>query len=187
DAMPKALPKPPKAEVATSPALSMSSYPGDGSIRTRKVAIMVAPGVDAADVAAIQERLAREGAVARLVASRIGPCPATGKKSLDADASFENEPAVLFDAVVLPSTAKAADHLGGDGRAIEFIKDQFRHCKTLLVPDASRSLVELAGLPIDEADTGMVFGKRADSEVDAFVEALSLHRHFARESDPPTI
>src|SRR5690606_2762953 len=94
DAMPKALPKPPKAEVATSPALSMSSYPGDGSIRTRKVAIMVAPGVDAADVAAIQERLAREGAVARLVASRIGPCPATGKKSLDADASFENEPAV---------------------------------------------------------------------------------------------
>ena len=43
--LPRALKRVPKPEVEVSPALSLFARPGDGSIRTRRVAIMVADGV----------------------------------------------------------------------------------------------------------------------------------------------
>ena len=56
----------------TSPALSLTHRPGDGSIRGRKIAILVAPGVDADSVSRTQAALAKAGAVVRLVAARLG-------------------------------------------------------------------------------------------------------------------
>ena len=56
--LPEPLPlaiKPPKPEVAVSPALSLLARPGDGSITTRKIAILVADGIDSAGAAAIHE------------------------------------------------------------------------------------------------------------------------------------
>ena len=40
--------RPPRPEVKRSPALSLTFRPGDGSIRGRKVAILIAPGVEGA-------------------------------------------------------------------------------------------------------------------------------------------
>ena len=45
-ALPKALAAPVAPEVRKSPALSLMARPGDGSVRTRKVAILVAYGID---------------------------------------------------------------------------------------------------------------------------------------------
>jgi catalase len=46
-AMPRALAKSMAPEVTQSPALSLTARPGDGGIRTRKVAILVADGTSA--------------------------------------------------------------------------------------------------------------------------------------------
>ena len=100
-------------------------------------------------------------------------------------------PSVLFDAVALPEGADAAERLAIDGRAVEFVKDQYRHCKTILVLDGA-GLLEKAGipstLPSGQPDPGFVLGQGADTSVlNAFVEALAKHRHFDRESDPPLV
>ena len=44
--MPKVLTRDVTPEVTVSPALSLFARPGDGSIRTRRVAILVADGCD---------------------------------------------------------------------------------------------------------------------------------------------
>ena len=65
--MPKVRPKDVKPEVSASPALSLFARPGDGGIRSRRVAILVADGCDGAPLVALAERLTAEGAVPRFV------------------------------------------------------------------------------------------------------------------------
>ena len=188
-AMPAVLARRPKPEVELSPALSLLARPGDGGVRTRKVAILVADGADGEAIAELQSALLAAGAVARLVGPRIGPFATEGDEVLDADASLENEPSVLFDGVVLPGGRAASKQLGLDGRAMEFIKDQFRHCKTLLALGDSVVLLEQAGILFDhERDGGvLVYPSERDGAAEAFLRALAQHRHFARETDPPMV
>jgi catalase len=55
--LPRALAKPPRAEVTKSPTLSLLARPGDGSLKGRKVAILVAPGVAGSSLGMVQEAL----------------------------------------------------------------------------------------------------------------------------------
>jgi catalase len=121
--------------------------------------------------------------------------PTVDGDSLDADASLENEPGFLFDALVLPDGAEAVAALGQDGHTAEFIRDQFRHCKTILALGASRELLARAGLPsfMDKSYTqggsGLLFAEAADAAqvAPALIEAIGRHRHFGREMDPPLL
>src|SRR5690606_12623912 len=92
DAMPKALANPAKPEVTQSPALSLFARPGDGSIQGRKIAILVANGVEGKSAVALHEALLVQGAVPRFVAPRIGPVKTADQVAINADASLENEP-----------------------------------------------------------------------------------------------
>src|SRR5690606_15399277 len=49
--LPRALERPQPPEVDASPALSLMARPGDGGIRTRKIAILVADGMEGTSVA----------------------------------------------------------------------------------------------------------------------------------------
>jgi catalase len=198
--MPLAMPKPAKPEVTVSPSLSLMARPGDGSIRGRKIAVLVAPGVDGAAIDQVQAALADADAVPRLVGPHIGAMATAGGQMLDADASLENEPGFLFDALVLPDGDGAVTALAGDGHTMEFIKDQFRHCKTILALGAATQLLEKAGisaLPGDTAkgkkggpaDPGLIVQASGDLAValDRFIQAMGRHRHFERETDPPLV
>ncbi|NPC54217.1 catalase [Caenimonas soli] len=190
--MPRALAKPPKPEVDSSPALSLLARPGDGSIQGRKIAILVAPGVNGAEIGKVQQALVDKGAVARLVGPRIGPVKTADAQTLDADASLENEPGFLFDALVLPDGKEAAVALAADGHTMEFIKDQYRHCKTILALGASKALLEKAGIPLKaadgKADPGLILSDgAAGPALEAFVDGIAKHRHFGRETDPPMV
>jgi catalase len=191
--MPAVLDKPPKPEVTVSEALSLLARPGDGSIRTRQIALVVADGVDGAAVSMLQAGLLAKGAVPRIVAPRIGPVQTADGEPLDADASLENEPAFLFDAIVLPDGAAAVDALLLQGRALEAIKDQYRHCKTILALGESQRLVEAAGLPMDlpdgTPDPGLLLldADALDEALGRFVDAVAMHRHWDRETDPPRV
>jgi len=192
-AMPKALRHSPKAEISQSPALSLKARPGRLGIRTRKVAVLVADGIEAADVGVLVEELAKQGAVPRILAPRLGSVTGADGTRLDIDGTFENHPAVLFDGVVLPDGVQAHAALALDGRCAEFIKDQYRHGKTMLALGASAAVLERLGIPLTlpggEADPGVLF---ADPRAEAlwtkdFVAALGRHRHPERETEPPRI
>src|SRR5688572_3338963 len=70
--LPKALKRPNKPEVEKSPALSLFARPGDGSIRARRIAILVADGVDGEAAQVLHDGLEAEGAVPRFVGARLG-------------------------------------------------------------------------------------------------------------------
>ncbi|MFO1399166.1 MAG: catalase [Burkholderiales bacterium] len=192
-ALPRALETTPTPEVETSPALSLLARPGDGSIRTRRVAILVCDGVDGDAVRTLVERLNGEGAVPRLVGVRLGRVATMQGEDLAADATAETTPAVLYDALAVPGGKEAAQAMAQWGHALEFIKEQYRHCKPILVLGAARATVEGAGVPMKlpsgEDDPGLLVQEDgdADAAMDSFVAAIAAHRHFARFADPPPV
>jgi len=198
--LPKAVAKVARPEVLKSPALSLMHRPGDGRLSGRKVAILVAPGVDGDFVRKAQAALLAKGVVARIVGPRIGPVPSSVGHALDADASMENEPGFLFDALLIAHGKEAVAALSRDGHTMEFIKDQFRHCKPILAVGEARQLLARAGIPsgagqsgpgkagVHEADGVIVAGDEAGTAaLTAFLGAMAGHRHFARETDPPLV
>jgi catalase len=68
---------------------------------------------------------------------------------------------------------------------LEFLKDQYRHCKTILVQGSAVTLLDKVGIR-PEADAGLIL---ADSAVDpkVFITALAKHRHTERDQDPPLL
>src|SRR5215204_4329330 len=106
--MPKVLQKIVRPEVAESPRLSLAARPGDGSIRARRVAVLVADGVDGAPLTALAQQLASLGAVPRFLASRLGRVTTADGGTIEIDATVENMPSVLWDAVVIGDGASSA-------------------------------------------------------------------------------
>ncbi|HLT63698.1 MAG TPA: catalase [Pseudohongiella sp.] len=177
-----------KPEVKKSSYLSLTARPGECGIRTRKIAIMVAPGVTQSDIEDVARPLLSGGAVVRLVAPHIGPLPTAEGSQLDADASLSNSPSPLFDALVVPGGAAAIDTLIGDGMALEFVRDQFRHNKTILAIGDGRRLLEIAGIPLENPDKGLLLAGKPDRNTTAsFIRAVEMHRHPERETVPPVV
>ena len=190
-AMPRAMPNPPVPEVKKSEALSLAAVPGECGIHTRQVALLVADGVHHASLAALQEALTAEGAVVHFVGPRVGNfSTADGTGVIEANKSLENSPSVLFDAIVLPDGADAVQALAKDGHTMEFLKDAFRHCKTILALGASDALLDQVGvLEHTGKDPGMLWCESSEvaGAIPAFIAAIAAHRHTARDTDPPKI
>jgi catalase len=184
DPMPRAITtKPQPAEVEKSPPLSLMALPGNGGIATRKVAILIADGMDAEAIESVQKALTQAGAVTRYLGSRLGSFKSESGMPIEVDATLENSPAVLFDGVVVPDGAQV---LAKSGQAMEFLKDQYRHCKTLLVIGGGSALLQQAGIPTESPDDGLILSKeRADAK--HFIAALAKHRHVERDRDPPSV
>jgi catalase len=190
--MPKVLAVDVTPEVTTSPALSLFARRGEGGIRARRIAILVADGCQAAPLVTLAERLSAEGAVPRFVAARLGAVTSRDGAALEVDVSLEAAPSVLWDAVVLPGGADAVANLLGDGRAPEFLKDQYRHCKPMLAFDDGVELLHACGiptsLPTGKPDPGLIVTRAgAKDAASRFMAAVAKHRHFERETDPPRV
>jgi len=183
-ALPKAMPKlvdSVKVEVKASPALSLTARPGNGDLRGRHVAILVAPGVDARSVKSTSAALHKEGVVVHVLAARLGDVAGKGG-AITPDGTLETMPSVLLDGVVIPDGEEGADELGSLGQALEFLKDQYRHAKPILMLGAGRAVLEEAGIPVDD-ETDWAIASQAAS----FIDALRKHRNWDRQIDPPPI
>ena len=189
--MPRALKNAPKPEVERSPALSLMARPGDGGVRTRRVAILVANGSNGAAAQALYDGLSAAGALPRYVSARLGSVQTEDGDELEADGTLETLPAVLFDAVAVPGGKAGVKELGTLGHVLEFLKDQYRHAKPMLALGAASALFESAGvsatLPSDEPDPGVLLEAEARAAVAKFVKAIARHRHYERELDPPMV
>ncbi len=190
--MPRAIKRAPKPEIGVSKALSLLALPGDGGVATRKIAILIANGIEGESVTSIMQALAEAGAVPRLLGSRLGTVSSEESETFEVDATLENSPSVLFDAVVLPDGVEAVENLARDGQTLEFIKDQYRHCKTILALGASSMLLDKIGispeLPSGDQDPGILMAASLDAlDPQSFIAAVAKHRHPARDTDPPLI
>jgi catalase len=165
-----------KTSLSRSPALSQANLLS-GDIKTRKVAILAANGVDGAAIEALKKVLKAEGAHAKLLGPTSAPVTTADGKSLPVDASMEGLPSVAFDAVFVPGGAKSVKALSEDGVALHYLLEAYKHLKAIAVVGEAKQLLELLKL---EADAGLIVGGDAKA-LKAFVAAIAQHRVWERE------
>ena len=177
------LPAPTAATVQTkpqtlkaSPALSQMNLLS-GDIKSRKVAILVANGVDAASVTAIKTVLEAQGAYGKVLGPTSSPVKTADGQSLPVDASMEGLPSVAFDAVWIAGGEASIKALSGDGVALHYVLEAYKHLKAIGVSPDAKVLIE--ALKLDE-DAGLLVGQD-DATFQAFVAAIAQHRVWARE------
>ncbi|MDP9140394.1 MAG: catalase [Pseudomonadota bacterium] len=190
-----------KPEVSESTSLSLFARPGEGEVKTLRVALLVCDGVDGVPLRKVYKALAEAGAVPRFVGARLGPAHPVSGAPIPVEIALEAAPSVLWDAVVLPGGEAAQVFLASLGQVVEFVKDQYRHCKPILVLGQSAQLLEEMGIPKALADgaavPGLVIEGAAEKKggklvasgppIQRFLSALAKRRHFERETDPPGV
>ena len=175
-----------KLPIEASPALSMET--SGGGIQTRKVAILVADGVETGAMKIVQQALLDAGAICKVVGPNLGFVSTSSGQQLAVDFTYANMPSVMFDAVLVPSGAASARALAKNGDAVHFVLEAFKHFKTICVIGEGVELLRSLGIdgpgPEAAAIGGVLVGK---SEPTArvqlgqdFVAAIGKHRHWAR-------
>jgi catalase len=173
-----------KTPVDTAPSLSMENT--GGGIQTRKVAIVLGPGAELGAFKVIQQALLDAGAATRVVAAHLGTIASSSGQQVTVDHTFVAMPSVMFDAVLVPGGAAAAQALLKDGNAVHFVLEAFRHCKPLCLIGESVDILRSVGvaLPDAPAPAGVVIGTNEPTTrlqmAQDFVAAIGRHRHWGR-------
>jgi catalase len=190
-----------KPEVVESEMLSLFARPGTLGIRSRRIAIIVADGIDGLAALRIHKALADEGAVPRFVGPSLGTVQSSTVNSIaretevaiEVEISLDAAPSVLWDASVFVDGEAATSTLAKTGYAMEFLKDQYRHCKPILLMGSANALLQQANIPATledgTSDAALLQLAADDTEVALapFIQAVSNHRYFERETNPPRI
>ena len=159
-----------------SPALSQANLLPE-NIKTRKVAILAANGVDSAAIDAMKKALAAQGAHAKLLGPTSAPVKTADGKTLVVDASMEGSPSVAFDAVFVPGGAASIKALSTDGVALHYLLEAYKHLKAIALQGEAKQLLDVLRL---EADVGLIVG--ADGNlIKPFLTAIGQHRVWERE------
>ena len=191
----KVQPKRAAHDVAVSPALRMIDNPNfpNETIKTRKIAFLVADGFDDGAVLDMKQTLMTAGAVVMTVAPRLGVLTGAKGTVVKADFSFLTGSSVLFDAFYVPDGAASVESLKGEPEAANFLNEAYKHCKTIAASGAGVELLASAGIvtaadEISRTDKlefrpGLVATHEAYVQVlgDQFVKAIAKHRHWERE------
>lgn len=186
-------PKRATATLEKSAALSMVLRPKEG-IRTRKIAILAADGVDGDALSAMQTALKAAGAQTMLVAPRSGSLKTAQGREMKIDFSLLTTGSVLFDAVYIPGGEQSVQTLLRTPKAQMFVQEAYLHCKAIAAVAAGVDLVQHAitapGMPNSKEksgdvqhDEGLVVAREASAKQVAarFIKAIEPHRHWARE------
>lgn len=175
--------------LAASKALSMA-HTRKESILTRKIAILVADGVDAVSVKAVKSALEAQGAVAELIAPRLGNVIAADDTVFMADHSFLTAASVLFDAVYVPGGTNSIASLEAEPNAVHFLNEAFKHCKAIAADEQAIQVLEATyfykKLPeqYDEETAlaeGIIIGPDPVKTAKVFAKAIAMHRFWERE------
>lgn len=170
------------ATLERSPALAGVAGPAAG-IATRRIAILVAAGVEVGAMKLLQQTLHELGAVTRIVAAALGVVTTSSGQQLPVDHTWACMPSVMFDAVLVPAGAASAQALAAQGDAVHFVLEAYRHGKALCLIGESVRLVQLAGEQASRAP-GVVHGPNDPAArlqmAQDFVQAIARHRHPGR-------
>ena len=171
-----------KSSVEKSEALSMENTIKN-SIKTRKIAALIADGFDGKELEAMRKALEAEGAMLKTVAPKLGKIVSADGKETAADYSFLTAASVLFDAVYVPGGAASIEMLEGEADAYEFVDEAFRHCKAIAATGEGVGFVKGTFVGKSTGDKAVVFGENgAKSAADDFIKAIAQHRNWDRET-----
>lgn len=172
-----------------SEALSMANTVKD-NIRTRKIAILAAEGVDEQSLMTIKNALMAQGAVAEVIAPRLGVIIAENDAEIPVDKSLLTVASVLYDAVYVPAGTNSVATLADDADAIHFLNEAFRHCKAIAADAGAKQVLDATyfrkKLPEDESSDsimreGVIVSSNLKKLSQQFIAAIAQHRFWERE------
>ena len=168
---------PTREDLKPSPALSIIKN-GPNRFEGRKLGVLVTDGVDAAIFQAVQSAVKKAGAIAEIIAPKVGGVKASDGTWIEAQQMIDGGPSVLYDAVAILASEAGVAKLLQHAPARDFVADAFQHCKFIGHTAAAKPLLDKAGV---KPDAGIVplAGKK---DVDQFVGALGKLRIWDRES-----
>lgn len=173
-----------KSSLERSEALSMANTIKN-TIRSRKVAVLAANGVDDAALSNMKAGLEAQGAQAKIIAPTPGFIKSTGGNEIMVDHSILTVGSVLFDAVYVPGGQKSIDTLKADADVVHFINEAYRHCKAIAADDEAIDLISLTALaPLigdKKTTTPAAAGILINRSIKEFITAVSQHRFWERE------
>jgi catalase len=149
------------------------------TLEGRSVGILIADGSDDAVLRVLQHAIEKAGAVAKLIAPKVGQVKLKDGSEVKADGQLAGTPSVLVDAVALVLSAAGTRSLLKEAAAIQFVMDAFAHLKAIGHTQEAQPLLEKAGV---EVDAGIVQLEKANG----FIAAAS-QRFFEREPKVRTL
>ncbi|KAF7333781.1 Catalase [Mycena venus] len=107
--------------------------PKTPTIKSRRIAILVADGFDATGVTVMKTALKASGAVPFVIGPRRGNISSSGgSEGVFADHHFESQRSTMFDALYIPNgNAEYGAALRASGRVVHWIAEAFGHCKAI--------------------------------------------------------
>ena len=193
---PAAVPRPanPLLGITSSPALSMELRPKT-SIRTRKVAVLLADGFSRAQFEPVRAALVAAGAEVEAISPKLGLVKSAEGDDLDAPKNFLTTASVLYDAVLVPGGAASVATMKLQGYPVSFVREAFHHAKPVGAIGEGIDLLVAAGVvPSNKlamhtaitSDRGVVIAA-ATADLDTFakelIAAIQQHRHWDRDAD----
>ena len=159
--------------------------------KTRKVAVLVADGIEPATVKRLQQDLLDAGAVCKIIGPHLGTVSTASGRQLPVDHTFTNMPSVMFDALIIPGGAQNAAALCAMGEAVHYVLEAYKHCKPICALNEGVQLLATLGITAEKnpqvlttpAEGVIVADARkvAEGEISqAFIAAIAHHRHWDR-------
>jgi catalase len=163
-----------------SDKLSMANTIKD-SIKTRKIAFLIANGVDAKSINMFTTKLKSEGAVVQLIANNMAPVVADDKTVFTPDHSLLSTSSVCFDAVYVAPGKKSLDILKAEPSAIFFVNEAYKHCKAIGFGKQTETFSALTNVNNTKGkDPAVLFESGAGFAKD-FITAVANHRVWELE------
>ncbi|WP_316825608.1 catalase [Pedobacter miscanthi] len=180
----------PEGSLAKSEALSMAGTIKD-NIKTRKVAILAADGVDGASLSKVKDALIAEGAVVHIIAPKLGHIISKEDQQIIPDESFLTAASVLYDAVYVPSGGNSVATLEAEANAVHFLNEAFKHCKAIAAHEEALQVLEstyfFKKLPAEYSEEtvlreGVLVSKDLKALTATFIKMIAQHRFWDREN-----
>ncbi|MDQ3220404.1 MAG: catalase [Acidobacteriota bacterium] len=169
-----------KSSVEKSAALSMANTVKN-TVKSRKVAALIADGFDANQLDQMKKALTAKGAMLKTVAPKLGAIKSSDGKAVTADFSFLTTASVLFDAVYVPGGAASIKTLNGEADAFHFVDEAYKHCKAIAAVSEGVDFVNDTFAGKADGDKAVILGKNVNSTAADFIKAIAEHRNWERE------
>jgi catalase len=146
----------PVQDLDPSPALRIVNGPrAPQDIKGHVIGILVADGSDAKAVDKLKAALKKAGAVAKVIAPKIGGAKGADGTLIPADGQLAGTPSVTVDAIALVLSEDGCAALLKEAAAIQFVMDAFGHLKAIGATEAAKPLLAKAGVEPDEGVVGL--------------------------------